>query len=269
MYAPGRGGEKIVKFAYLGSGSRGNSALVEAGTTCIMLDCGFSVRQTQQRLARLGRSPSDIDALLVTHEHSDHASGVGAMARRHGIRVFMTPGTYAGCRDQDIPTLSMLNCHAPLEIGDIRIAPVPVPHDAREPCQFVFESSGLRLGVLTDAGHVTRHMLDAYQGCDTLMLECNHDLEMLARGPYPPALRQRVGGKLGHLNNTQAARMVADLRGSGLGRVLAAHVSEKNNTHALARGALAESIECEPDEIDVIAQDAGIPWQAVAASQIA
>lgn len=234
-----------------------------------MLDCGFSVRQVQQRLARLGRVPADIDALLVTHEHSDHASGAGAIARRHGIRVFMTPGTYAGCRDQDIPTLNMLNCHAPLEIGDLRIEPVPVPHDAREPCQFVFEAGNLRLGVLTDAGHVTRHMLNAYEGCDTLMLECNHDLEMLARGPYPPALRQRVGGDLGHLNNAQAAKMVDDLRGGGLGRVLAAHVSEKNNTHALARAALAASFDCDPEEIEVVAQDAGIAWQAVAASQMA
>ncbi len=256
-----------MNFAYLGSGSRGNSALIEAGSTCVMLDCGFSVRQTQQRLARLGRSPADIDALLVTHEHSDHSRGVAAMARRHGLRVYMTPGTYAGCRDQDIPTLKMLNCHAPLEIGDLLIEPVPVPHDAREPCQFVFSSAGLRFGVLTDAGHVTRHMLEAYGGCDTLMLECNHDLEMLARGPYPPALRQRVGGDLGHLNNEQAASMVGDLMASGLGRVLAVHVSEKNNTYALARSALARAIDCDPAAIDVVEQDAGIAWQPVAVSQ--
>ncbi len=255
-----------MNFAYLGSGSRGNSALIEAGGTCIMLDCGFSVRETQRRLARLGRSPADVDALLVTHEHSDHSKGVGAMARRHGMRVFMTPGTYAGCRDQDIPKLSMLNCHAPLSIGDLVIEPVPVPHDAREPCQFVFVSGGLRLGVLTDAGHITRHMLDAYEGCDTLMLECNHDLDMLATGPYPPALKSRVGGKLGHLNNAQAAQMIADLGAGGLGRVLAVHVSEKNNTHALARAALADALACDPDEVDVVAQDGGLAWQSVAAA---
>lgn len=256
-----------MKFAYLGSGSRGNSALIESGDTCIMLDCGFSVRQTQQRLARLGRSPSDIQALLVTHEHSDHAQGVGAMARRHGIRVYMTPGTYAGCRDRDIPGLTMLNCHQPMEIGDLLIEPVPVPHDAREPCQFVFSSSGLRFGVLTDAGHVTRHMLEAYSGCETLMLECNHDLDMLEKGPYPPALKQRVGGRLGHLNNDQAAQMAANLKRSGLSRVLAVHVSEKNNTYALARQALAVAVDCDPDEVEVVAQDEGIAWQSVAANQ--
>lgn len=256
-----------MKFAYLGSGSRGNSALIESGSTCIMLDCGFSVRETQQRLARLGRNPADVDAILVTHEHSDHAKGVAAMARRHGLRVYMTPGTYAGCRDQDIPTLKMLNCHAPLEIGDIRIEPVPVPHDAREPCQFVFSCAGTRLGVLTDAGHVTRHMLDAYAGCDTLMLECNHDLDMLAHGPYPPALKKRVGGDLGHLNNNQAARMIQDLQTCGVGRVLAVHVSEKNNTYALARTALARALDCDAEDVAVVAQDSGMAWQSVALSQ--
>ncbi len=253
-----------MKYAYLGSGSRGNSALIEAGDTCVMLDCGFSVRETVVRLARLGRSPADIDVLLVTHEHSDHARGAGAISRRHGLQVLMTPGTYAGCRDQDIPTLKTLNCHVPFCIGDIRITPVPVPHDAREPCQFVFESAGARLGVLTDAGHVTRHMLAAYEGCDTLMLECNHDPEMLARGPYPPALKNRVGGDLGHLNNGQAAAMINDLRGSGLGRVLAVHVSEKNNTHSLAREAVAGALEIAAAEVEVVAQDTGLAWRPVA-----
>ncbi len=252
-----------MKFSYLGSGSRGNSALIEADGTCIMLDCGFSLRETQLRLKRLGRSPADIDAVLVTHEHSDHAKGVGALARRHGLKIHMTAGTFAGCRDRDIPTLRTLNCHAPFEIGAFRIVPVPVPHDAREPCQFVFEHGDLRLGVLTDAGHVTRHMLSAYAGCDTLMLECNHDLEMLARGPYPPALRRRVGGDLGHLNNDQAARMIRELGKEGLGQVLAVHVSEKNNTHVLARDALASALDCEPTAVSVVQQDQGLGWQPV------
>ncbi len=255
-----------MRFAYLGSGSRGNSALIEAGETCLMLDCGFSVRETERRLQRLGRSPGDIDAMLVTHEHSDHIKGVAAFARRYAIEVWMTPGTYAGSRDQDIPGLRLLNCHAGFEVGALSINPVPVPHDAREPCQFVFSDGARRFGVLTDAGRVTRHMLDAYSGCDTLMIECNHDREMLLNGPYPAALKRRVGGDLGHLNNQQAAGMVADLRGAGLGRVLAVHVSEKNNTHALASEALAEALDLDPDSVTVVEQDAGVSWQAVDAS---
>lgn len=261
--------DETLKFSYLGSGSRGNAALIEAAGTCIMLDCGFSLRETTLRLKRLGRSPADIDAVLVTHEHSDHASGVGALSRRHGPRVYMTAGTYAGCRDRDIPTLRTLNCHAPFEIGALRIHPVPVPHDAREPCQFVFEHDDHRLGVLTDAGHVTRHMLRAYAGCDTLMLECNHDLGMLARGPYPPALKRRVGGDLGHLNNDQAARMLKDLASEGPGQVLAVHVSEKNNTHDLARTALACALDCAPESVSVVAQDQGLDWHPVRRLQTA
>lgn len=252
-----------MKFAYLGSGSRGNSALVEAGETCVMLDCGFSVKETERRLQILGKQPRDIAALLVTHEHSDHIGGVAAFARRHGVAVWMTPGTFAGCRDQNIPGLQMLNCHARFEIGDLSIEPVPVPHDAREPCQFVFSNSGKRFGVLTDAGHVTRHMRDAYAGCDTLMVECNHDQQMLASGPYPQVLKRRVGGDLGHLNNDQAASLVQDLRSDGLGRVLAVHVSEKNNTYALASEALADVLDCDPNEITVVAQDKGVDWQSV------
>lgn len=252
-----------MRFAYLGSGSRGNSALVESGDTCVMLDCGFSLRETEKRLQRLGRTPADIDALLVTHEHSDHIRGVAAFARRYGVEVWMTPGTYAGSRDQDIPGMRLLNCHARFEVGALSVEPVPVPHDAREPCQFVFSSGSMRFGVLTDAGHVTRHMLDAYAGCSTLMLECNHDIRMLQNGPYPPSLKRRVGGELGHLNNAQAARMASELRDEGLGRVLAVHVSEKNNTHALASEALADALECDPETVTVVAQDEGVDWQAV------
>lgn len=252
-----------MKFAYLGSGSRGNSALIEVGDTCVMLDCGFSVKEAERRLQRLGRSPADIHALLVTHEHSDHIKGVAAFARRHAIEVWMTPGTYAGSRDQDIPGLRLLNCHAQFEVGTLSVEPVPVPHDAREPCQFIFSDGALRFGVLTDAGHVTRHMLEAYSGCDTLMIECNHDLEMLRSGPYPQALKQRVGGDHGHLNNEQAAGMVGELRSAGLGRVLAVHVSEKNNTPTLARHALARALDCDANTVTVVAQDEGVDWQAV------
>ena len=200
-----------MRFAYLGSGSKGNSALIESDGTCVMVDCGFSVAETESRLARLGRTAADIDALLVTHEHADHIGGVARIARKHGIPVWMTAGTYSATRDRAFPEPTLFNCHSEFSIGAIEVMPMPVPHDAREPCQFVFHDGGHRLGILTDTGHVTRHVLEHLAGCDGLVIECNHDLHMLMRGPYPAAVKRRVAGDLGHLNNDQAAALVGRL----------------------------------------------------------
>ncbi len=252
-----------MRFASLGSGSRGNATLVEAGGTCVMIDCGFSARETASRLARLGKSPADVNAILVTHEHSDHIGGVATFARRHGVSVWMTVGTRANSRAEELPALHLFSSHEPFVIGDLRVLPFPVPHDAREPSQFVFDDGARRLGMLTDAGAVTGHAERMLDDCDALLLECNHDPHMLATGPYPPPLKARVGGRYGHLSNVQAAHVLGAVRGRRLQHVVAAHLSEKNNRPALARDALCGVLGCEPDWITVADQNLGFGWREI------
>ena len=252
-----------MRFASLGSGSRGNATLVEAGGTCVMIDCGFSARETESRLARLGKTPADVSAILVTHEHSDHIGGVAVFARRHRVPVWMTVGTRANSRPEELPVLHLFSSHESFVIDDLRVHPFPVPHDAREPSQFVFDDGARRLGMLTDAGAVTAHAERLLDECDALLLECNHDPHMLATGPYPPPLKARVGGRYGHLSNTQAADVLGGLCGRRLQHVVAAHLSEKNNRPALARDALGGALGCEPDWITVADQNLGFGWREI------
>ncbi len=253
-----------MRFALLGSGSRGNATLVEAGDSRVLVDCGFSVAETERRLGRLGLVAADIDALLVTHEHGDHIRGVAPFARRHGTPVWMTAGTALAARDTDLPVVEWHSGHEPFVIGGLEITPFPVPHDAREPCQFTFSDGARRLGVLTDLGSPTPCVVAALDGCDALVLECNHDPGLLARGPYPPALKARVAGALGHLSNGQAADLLGRLDCSRLQHLVAAHLSEKNNLPALATAALAGVLGCGADWIAVADQDLGLDWRAIA-----
>ncbi|MEO1573470.1 MAG: MBL fold metallo-hydrolase [Pseudomonadota bacterium] len=253
-----------LRYAYLGSGSRGNSAIITDGDVTVMLDCGFSLKEAERRLERLDIDPRQIDALLVTHEHADHIAGVGAFARRHETAVYLTDGTRASGRTGDLPVAESVYFDDPIRIGGLTVLPVPVPHDAREPVQYVFEAAGRKLGILTDLGHITPVVRDAFAACDALVVECNHDLDMLAEGPYPPALKQRVGGHYGHLNNAQAADLLAKSELGRLQHVLAVHVSEKNNTPDLARDALCEAADTVELDIAVACQDQGSPWREIA-----
>lgn len=241
-----------LQFCTLGSGSRGNALLVETDNTLLLIDCGLSRRAIEERMSLVGRDPADIEAVLVTHEHGDHCRGLGPLQRRYGMPIWMTAGT-AGVLG-DIPGIELLNCHRPLRIGSIDIEPYPVPHDAREPCQFVFSAAGLRLGLLTDTGHVTSHVRDRLRGCDALALEFNHDLEALYAGPYPEAVKSRVGSDFGHLNNEQALGLLEDVLHADLQHVTALHMSEQNNSKELveqslesvaARAAFGFSIACQ------------------------
>lgn len=252
-----------MRFAWLGSGSRGNAALIEAGGCCVMVDCGLGLKEAVARLARLGRTPSDIDAILVTHEHSDHIGGVARFAARYAIRVMATPGTARGFRLRPPPRLEYISAHETFSCAGLEIIPMPVPHDAREPCQFVFSDGAVRLGIVTDLGTVTAHVVATLQGCDAIALECNHDTEMLAAGPYPESLKRRVGGYLGHLANEQAAELLGALDLARLRHVIALHLSETNNTPQLARTALARVMGCAPDEVAVAEQRTGLDWRTV------
>ena len=252
-----------MRFASLGSGSRGNATLIQAGDTILMVDCGFSMTETETRLQRLGVLPGSIAALLVTHEHSDHASGVARFAARHGIPVRCTAGTRSACLKLGFETAEPFDGHTPLTIGELQVIPVAVPHDAREPVQFLFDDGAHRFGLLTDTGYITPHIRRMFDGCAALLLECNHDREMLENGPYPASLKQRVGGSLGHLSNSQAASLLRLMDKSWLQHLVAAHLSDKNNTPDLAREALAEAMDCEPEWIGVADQEMGLDWREI------
>jgi phosphoribosyl 1,2-cyclic phosphodiesterase len=253
-----------MRFASLGSGSRGNATLIESGSTLVMVDCGFSRRETERRMARLGCSATQLAAILVTHEHGDHIRGVCALARQYDVPVWLSAGTQLMLRDEALPEIHRFDGQTGICVGDLEIQPFTVPHDAREPCQFVFADGKHRFGLLTDTGRITAHIRACLDGCDALMLECNHDTVMLATGPYSASLKARVGGPLGHLSNAQAAGLLQSIDCSRLQHVVAAHLSDKNNHPELARASLAHSLGCATEWISVAGQETGLAWRALA-----
>jgi phosphoribosyl 1,2-cyclic phosphodiesterase len=250
-----------LRFASLGSGSRGNALLLETPQTRVLLDCGFPAREIEARLSRLDIDPQTLDAMLITHEHGDHIRGAGALARRYGLPVYMTAGTFRGGKPGEIAELHRIDCHAGwFSLGDLDVLPFPVPHDAREPCQFLFECGGRRLGVLTDTGHITPHIQASLQACDCLVLEFNHDSDMLANGPYPPRLRARVGGRHGHLSNAQSIELLRQLPLQRIRYLLASHLSEKNNSVERVNHTLAEHLPELMERLHFATQDGGSRW---------
>lgn len=254
-----------MRVASLGSGSEGNAAVVQSsGGAALLVDCGFSARETLSRLANLGLTGADIAAILITHEHTDHIRGAGALARKLGVPVYTSWGTWRARLADELGD-SLFHEVVPdsqFSIAGIDIESVTVPHDARQPCQFVFIEQGRRLGILSDLGHVTSRVQACYDHCDVLMLECNHDLQMLAEGPYPAALKRRVGGNLGHLNNAQAAELLKRLEQVAQ-HVVVGHISQKNNHPELALAALlaTERVGCE--HITLATQREGFDWLTV------
>ncbi len=255
----------MMRFASLGSGSEGNCLLVEAAATRILADCGFSLAETVARLARCGVEPGSIDAILITHEHDDHIGGAARFARKFNTPVWMTHGTGQAAADAfaNIGSLTIFDCHQRFAVGDIEIEPYTVPHDAREPAQFVFSDGAARLGLLTDAGSLTAHMQAVLSGLDALVLECNHDLDLLWNSSYPQRLKQRIAGKFGHLDNGTAAQLLAAIDCSRLQHLIAAHLSKQNNTPELAGAALARALDCAPGWIGVATQSDGFGWRQI------
>jgi len=219
-----------MRFCALGSGSRGNATLIDSGHTRLLVDCGFAARELEQRASQIAFDLNSLDAILVTHEHGDHIRGVGAVARRYGIAVYATRGSLRSGKCGNLPDFNCFSPHSDqFVIGDITIKPVPVPHDAAEPCQYIFSAQDKTLGLLTDLGCITPYIIESYQDLDMLLLECNHDSQMLAEGPYPPKLQARVGGNHGHLNNHQAMTLLENISTDKLQHLLLGHLSEKNN----------------------------------------
>lgn len=258
-----------MRFASLGSGSRGNALVVDYRDTTILVDCGLPFKLVKSGLAQLGLSPDDLDAVFITHEHGDHINGLAALARKTDIDIFMSEGTAYASGWHESSSVQFIRDRELVEYGELKLEPVIVPHDAREPCQFVVSAPNpsrsnacRQLGVLTDLGSFSNHVIEAYTDCDALVLECNHDTEMLRHGPYPPGLKARVSGNWGHLNNHQAAEFLEKLDSRELQWLVLAHISEQNNCSNLAADIVGQ-VFSDVSRTRVARQNGGFDWLTV------
>jgi phosphoribosyl 1,2-cyclic phosphodiesterase len=259
-----------MRFCSLGSGSAGNALVIESrsGTTAsrVLVDCGFSQRELEVRLARVGLAPGELDAVFVTHEHGDHVGCALALSRRHRLPLWTSRGTWRALGEPELPAglLRFARDGEAIVVGDLQLNPFTVPHDALEPLQLSCTDGQRRLGVLTDVGSSTTHLLAQLQGCDALVLECNHDRKMLAQSRYPASLKARIDGPHGHLANDSAAGILEQCHHGGMRHVVAAHLSEQNNHATLAAEALAAACGARASDIVVADAAAGVGWLALA-----
>lgn len=233
-----------VSITVLASGSKGNCTLISSEGTRLLVDAGLSCRQLLRRMAQCGASPSDIDAILITHEHSDHVGGLHVLAKRLKIPVYMTGAThdaYHRCaRDSAgskirLERLEVFHAGQVFDIGDVTVMPFTIPHDAVDPVGFTFRSEGIKVGVCTDLGYMPASVRYHIRGCQMLMIESNHDLELLRVGPYPWAVKQRVMSRVGHLSNDALADFLTTDYDGGAEFLILAHLSEQNNHPEIAR----------------------------------
>lgn len=254
----------MLRFKSLGSGSSGNATVVEAAgphPVRVLVDCGLGIRVLSQRLAQAGLELAEIDALFITHEHGDHIGCGPKLATRLGIPIYMSEGTWRGCGAPDLGALlHLVSDGQTIDLGALALHPFAVPHDAREPLQLHRTDGDAHLGLLTDLGHVPPHVQMHLSNCRSLLLECNHDEELLSQSPYPGFLKQRVGGDRGHLSNTQAAGLAHALK-ANLRCVVAGHLSRQNNQPDLAHAALRQALG-DATEIAVADAVTGSPWLA-------
>jgi len=257
-----------MRVVVLGSGSGGNAVVVESGARRILLDAGFACREIERRLAAVGIDADTLDALVLTHEHVDHSRGADRFARRHHLPIFATAGTLEGSRlrAETAAAAIVLRSGERREVGGFEIEPFALPHDAREPIGLVVEDgAGLRLGLAADLGCLSRLAWARLAGLDVLLLETNHDLDMLRNGPYPWALKQRVAGRHGHLSNLEAAQGLPELVSERLRWVVLYHLSRTNNLPALAAAAIGEALERAGSRalVALTHQFAPTPWLEV------
>ena len=254
-----------MRFCSLGSGSGGNATVVEArsgsATSRVLIDCGFSLRELESRLGRAGLCADELDAVFVTHEHGDHIGCALALARRRGLPLWMSRGTWRAIGEPELPgLLRFARDGQAIPVGDLQLMPYTVAHDAQEPLQLRCSDGARHLGVLTDAGSITPHLIAHLRSCDALLLECNHDSDMLAVSAYPAFLKHRVGGNYGHLSNAAAAVIARAIHHAGLRHVVAAHLSEQNNRPELVRRALAEALGASEADMLTATAAEGSPW---------
>ena len=256
----------MLRFKNLGSGSTGNATLIEVTghrPTRLLVDCGLGLRKLSSSLAEAGLADDAVDAIFITHEHSDHIGSARQFALRHRVPVWMSRGTHEAIGSPDFDgLLQTASDGQTFSVGDLQITPFTVPHDAREPLQLTCSDGATKLGVLTDLGHATAHLLAHLAGCDALLLECNHDTDLLAQSSYPPFLKKRVGGLYGHLSNDAASAIARSIAHTGLKCLVAAHLSQQNNRPDLARLAMTEALGSRA-EVMVADASVGTRWIAV------
>lgn len=259
-----------MRFCSLGSGSAGNATLIEASQgitrTTLLVDCGFSQRELALRLQRAGSDIGQISAIFITHEHGDHVGCALSLAQRHRLPLWMSRGSWRAVQHQPAAAAldrSLLHFAADgetLDLGDMRIHPFAVPHDAAEPLQLCCEDGRHRLGLLTDLGSSSPGVLAQLRGCDALLLEFNHDETLLREGPYPPSLKRRILGSHGHLSNAAAAELLLQCLHPGLQHVVAAHLSERNNRTELVAQLLEQSLPAPREQGRIADQAQGTDW---------
>ncbi|MCK5726226.1 MAG: MBL fold metallo-hydrolase [Thiotrichaceae bacterium] len=253
----------MLKFASIGSGSRGNGLIVESATGRILLDCGFSLKETEHRLNKLDCPPDSLDGIVVSHEHGDHITGVGRLSRKYKLPVWITVGTYNAAKDNRFYQTYFFKADDTLTVGDLTIQPFAVPHDASEPCQFVFSSNQQSLGVLTDTGHITPIIIERLSQMNALLLEYNYDEHLLVTGKYPYNLKQRVGGKYGHLENNQSTSLMSQIDCSHLQCLVAMHLSENNNDSEKVNALLENLSFLQVVEKYISSQKDGFNWKII------
>lgn len=257
-----------LRVGVLGSGSGGNAVVVESGQDRILIDAGFSARELKKRLATFEVDPASLGALVLTHEHGDHCRGADRFARKHNLPVLATEGTFAGAglRQEAMERATVLRSGEPAEAAGFLIEPFVLPHDAREPIGLVVEDAhGRRVGLVADLGCRTGVAWGRLNDLDVLILETNHDLDMLRTGPYPWSLKQRVAGRHGHLSNREAAEGLPELLCDRLRWVVLYHLSRTNNLPTLAAAAVGQVLDRErcPAQMAVTEQDRPSPWLEV------
>ena len=260
-----------MRLAVLGSGSAGNSLMIESSGHRLLVDAGFSARQIGKRMESLGEDLSQFNTVLLTHEHQDHSRGVDVLQRRHGFRAYATEGTRQGCRPsaKTEGRWEVIRSGQPFEVVDshFSIEAFQIPHDAREPVGYVIEDrAGCRVGLVADLGCRSQLAWGRLLNLDALILETNHDLQMLRKGPYPWHLKQRVASRHGHLSNHEAAAGLGDLVDDRLRNVVLYHLSRTNNLPALAAQTIAERLEKLGSKADILVtrQDEASPWIQIA-----
>lgn len=233
-----------MRFCVLASGSKANATFVEAGTVRFLIDAGLSGIELQRRLAAIGVEPSSLAAILLTHEHSDHVRGVSVLSKRFGVTVYANRATLteAGSSMNSVHAFREFDTGSSFQVDGLTIHPFSVSHDAADPVGFVIDDGRYRLGQCTDTGMVTRLMRHRLSSCDALIVESNHDPDLLQAGPYPYYLKQRISGKKGHLSNQEAADLVQDVMHEDLSHVVLAHLSETNNMPGRARDVVCQTL---------------------------